>query len=81
MIHLLCDLVHTFAADRLQRGAGEASQLALQRLATMCDVLVLLLVLEPLANLVSRLSRCNNREPVAARSMLPACRHHLNNVA
>ena len=47
----------------------------------MQNVLVALLVLEPLTDLVARLSRSGDIEPVTARPVFPARRHHLDDVA
>ena len=47
----------------------------------MQNVLVALLMLEPLTNLVAGLARRRNIEPIAARSVLSARRDHLNDVA
>ena len=81
LVELLRHLFNALSADRLKRTARQTSQLALQRLSPMGDVLVAFLMLEPLSDLVARLTRRNNRQPVAARAVLATRGHHLNDVA
>ena len=68
-------------ADRRDAGPGQALQLALERLATVADVLVAVLLLEPLPDLLAGVRGPDDREPVARRPVLGLRRHDLDDVA
>src|ERR1035437_3494248 len=61
----LGDLHDAVLADGAEVGPGQTSQLALERLATVGDVLVTLLALEPLPDLLLGMARPNHVHPVA----------------
>ena len=67
--------------DLLERGAGQAPELAVEELAAMGDVLVALLALEPLTDLLARVARGHEVEPVARRAVRALRRDDLDDVA
>ena len=74
----LGDAVH---ADRPDRGAGQAAELALERLTAVDDVLVAVLALEPLADLLAGVAGPDDVQPVARRAVLALGRDDLDDVA
>ena len=75
------DLQQAVVADRRDGRSGEALQLALEGLLAVDDVLVAVLLLEPLADLLAGMGGPDDRQPVARRAVLGLRGHDLHDVA
>ncbi len=74
------DLGDPVETHRLDAGAGEAAQLALEALAPVDDVLGAILLLEPLPDLLASVRCPDDVHPVARRAVLALGRHDLDDV-
>src|SRR6185503_7568785 len=81
VVVLPADLGDLVLADDLEALPGEPSELALERVAAVDDVLVAVLALEPLADLFPGVGGPDDVHPVARRAVLALRRDDLDDVA